>query len=112
MNRKNKHVKEIHIPKAENILKETEPKIIIEWLDKIQKARDNGLTYCYLCADVGGVSKNAVERFLKAGYDIHYSYYEFDGSWFVKASWHDGCNGRLYDEQKREYVDVNKMFEF
>lgn len=110
MKKNNNKIREIHIPTAKNTLKETEPKIIIQWLDKISEAKRNGSTSCYLCANNGAVSKNAVEKFLKAGYDINYEFFDFEGSWFVKAFWHDGCNGRLYDEGRRKYVDVDTMF--
>lgn len=110
MSNKKMKMGEIHIPKAENVLKETEPKVVIKWLDRIEKAKRDGQTNCYLCAADGLITKNAVERFLKAGYDLNYSHFEFDGSWFVKAFWHDGCNGKLYNSQNREYVDVDTMF--
>lgn len=46
MNRKdknemaNKNVKDFHVPKAENMLKETEPNTLIKWVDLITKATD------------------------------------------------------------------------
>lgn len=51
MNRKdknemaNKNVKDFHVPKAENMLKETEPNTLIKWVDLITKAKDSGNTY-------------------------------------------------------------------
>lgn len=87
MNRKdknemtNKNVKDFHVPKAENMLKETEPNTLIKWVDLITKAKDSGNTYCYLCSDDGRVTRNAVIKILEAG-----------------------------DERSKEYVDVDTMF--
>lgn len=105
-----KIIKKIHIPTAENTFKETEPQIIIKWIERIEEAKKNGGTHCYLCVSDGAFSKNALKKFLEKGYDIKYQLFDSDGSLFVKAFWHEGCNGRLYDEERKEYVDVETMF--
>lgn len=109
----NKNIKDFHVPKAENMLKETEPNTLIKWVDLITKAKDSGNTYCYLCSDDGRVTRNAVIKILEAGYDLKYSFFkdEMTGqSLFIKAFWQEGCSGRLYDERSKEYVDVDTMF--
>ena len=32
-------------------------------------------------------------------------------SLFVRASWNEGCSGKIYDEQAKDYVTPDQMFE-
>lgn len=107
---KNNNFKEIHIPNAENVRADTNKKLVINWIDEINKAKRNGNTYCYVACSSGGVTKYAVQKFIGAGYDIYFKHYMCDGSWFVTAHWEDGCCGRIYDEEKRRYVNIEDMF--
>lgn len=112
MSRKTKKT-EIHVPKAENIREETERKILINWIDKIEETKRKGGTYCYVCgAYSGGVTKNIVQRFLDAGYDLYYNHFMHNGSWFVKAHWEDGCCGRIYSEDENKCVTIDEMFTY
>lgn len=109
---KTKNIKEIHIPKAENVRVDTNNKLVINWLDKIEKAKHEGETYCCVASSSGGVTKDAVRKFINAGYDIYFQHYMDDGSWFVKVHWEDGCFGRVYSEKERQYVSVDEMFRY
>lgn len=112
MSRKTKITK-IHVPKAENIREETERKILINWIDKIEEAKREGVTYCYVCGvSSKGITKNIVQRFLDAGYDLYYKHFMHDGSWFVQAHWENGCSGRIYSEDKLKYVTIDEMFTY
>lgn len=109
---KNKNIKEIHIPKAENTRVDTNNKLVINWLDKIEEAKRDGDTSCYVSASSGGVTKYAIQRFIDAGYDIYFNHFMHDGSWFVKAHWEDGCRGRIYSEEDNRYVSIDEMFTY
>lgn len=108
---KAKNIKEIHIPKAENVREDTNKKLVINWIDKIEEAKRDGETHCYVAASSGGVTKYVVQKFIDAGYDIYFHRFN-DGSWFVKAHWEDGCCGRIYSEEDRRYVSVGEMFTY
>lgn len=107
---KNHSYKEIHIPKAENVREDTNKKLVIDWIDKVEKAKREGNTYCYVAASSGGVTKYVVQKFIDAGYDIYFQHFMHNGLWFVKVHWEDGCCGRIYSEEDRQYVSVDEMF--
>lgn len=105
-------MREIHIPKADNVRAETNMKLVINWIDKIEEAKRDGETYCYVTAGPGGVTKYVVQKFIDAGYDIYFKHFMYDGSWFVKARWEDGCCGRIFSEEDRLYVNIEEMFTY
>lgn len=107
-----KNIKEIHIPKAENVRAETNKKLVINWIDKIEEAKREGETYCYVVCKSGGVTKYAVQKFIDAGYDIYFKRFMHDGSWFVKIHWEDGCYGRIFSEEEMRYMDIKDMFTY
>lgn len=108
---KTRVVNELHIPRAENVRLETNKRLLIDWVDKVEEAKLKGETYCYVSAS-GGVTRYAVQKFIDAGYDIYYSHFMHDGSWFVKVHWEDGSCGRIYNENKRHYGDIEEMFSY
>jgi hypothetical protein len=110
--KKNGTIKEIHVPKAENMRMETEPKALIKCLDKIEEARKEGECGCYLSAGREGVPKTVILKLLEANYNISYKYFEFSGDWFIKASWLDGCTGKLYNEENNKWVDIETMYTY
>ena len=110
--RKVKNTKEIHITKAENVRADSNKKLVINWIDRIEKAKHDGETYCYVAASSGGVTKYAVQKFIDAGYDIYFWHFRHDGSWSVKVHWEDGCCGRIYSEEGRRYVSIEEMFTY
>lgn len=107
---KTKNIKEIHIPKAENTRMDTNNKLVINWLDKIEKTKRDGRTSCHVSGGLSGVSKYAIQRFIDEGYDFHYNYFIDDGLWFVTVHWEDGCCGRIYSKEDGRYVDIDEMF--
>lgn len=109
---KTKNIKEIHIPKAENVREDTNKKLVINWIDKIDEAKRDGEIWCYVSASSGGVTKYVVQKFIDAGYDIYFAHFMHDGSWFVKVHWEDGCCGRIYSEGDGQYVSVDEMFTY
>ena len=122
-----KNVKETVVPTAENMLKETDPNTILKWVEEITEAKDNGRTNCYLCSsDDGRITRNSVKKIVEAGYDIRFSFLKNSitamnekglitiktgPSLFVRASWNEGCSGKIYDEQAKDYVTPDQMFE-
>lgn len=112
MKKNNNIIREIHIPKAENVRYDTNKRLVIDWIDKIEKAKLQGETHCYVSASSGGVTKFAVQKFLDAGYDLYYNHFMFDSSWFITAHWEDGCCGRIYSQENRSYVTIEQMFAY
>ena len=108
---KNNSYKEIHIPKAENVRTDTNKKLMINWIDRIERAKREGNTSCYVAASTGGVTRYAVQKFIDAGYDISFNRF-MRGEWFVKAHWEDGCCGRIYSEADRQYISIDEMFTY
>lgn len=110
-----KNVKETVVPTAENMLKETDPNTILKWVEEITEAKDNGRINCYLCSsDDGRITRNSVKKIVEAGYDIRFSFLKNSitgPSLFVRASWNEGCSGKIYDEQAKDYVTPDQMFE-
>lgn len=110
--KKNGTIKEIHVPKPENMRAEAEPKAMIKCLDEITKAKNEGSLSCYISAGRECVSKSIVQKLIDAGYDIYYNHFTFDGSWFIKVFWIDGCCGKIFNESTRQYVCIDDMYTY
>lgn len=109
--RSKKAPKLFHIPTAEVMRENTEPYALRRCLDEIEESKCNGRLKCYISAGSECVPKNILQKFLDEKYDISYRFFDRDADWFIKISWVDGCNGRIFDEESREYVTIDKMYE-
>lgn len=104
---------EIGVPSANHTLAVAEAKALLAAMSKIEDAKKEGHCGCYLCVSDDGIPKAVIQRLIDAGYDIRYSYYDTDGHWFIRASWLDGCCGRIFKQDcmsRTTEVTIQQMF--
>ena len=69
-----------------------------QYMAEIKKAKDNGMTSCYISSGFGKPPVEAIQTLLDAGYDIcFHSYGKGYGDWFVQAYWQRSCEkGKIF----------------
>lgn len=110
---RNYDINALHIPSADSKRDVVEYKALLKALDAIDKAKQNGEYRCYVVSG-GYLPKSIIQKLIDAGYDLSYHYFKHDAQWFVKASWQDGCSGKIYRENdfgKGHYVTIDEMFQ-
>jgi hypothetical protein len=97
----NKRQQEIHVPKAANVKEETSRKQLINCIDKIEEAKRNGNTSCYIssCTQHGDLTEEVKSKLLEAGYNLIWRYFKFDNSYSTIAVWDDHATGKLIIEE-------------
>ena len=66
---------------------------------RIEEAIKVGSTNCYVNVGQGRPPIPTVAELVKNGFDIHFSYYEHNDNWLVKAHWGENACGRIYHEE-------------
>lgn len=107
---------EVCVPSASHTRAVTEVNALKIALENIEKAKRAGNSKCWIMksGNNSSVPQAVIQRLTNAGYDIECNYYTSDREWFVKASWLDGCCGRIFkkvDFSKFEEVSIQQLFE-
>lgn len=95
--RKEKNInREIHVPKAITMMEYASKKQLINCLDKINDAKENGLLSCYILAsDHNDLTEENRTKLMDAGYDLRVNHFDHDGSYFIVAVWDQHATGKI-----------------